>query len=81
MKDVKLSANINIENEIVRLGGKYWRNLIDEGKKRKILTPTEIDLLNIAASIDSLHPKIATPKQAKFIWKIREKLEKAGVLV
>lgn len=81
MKDVKLSANINIENENVRLGGKYWRNLIDEGKKRKILTPTEIDLLNIAASIDSLHPKIATPKQAKFIWKIREKLEKAGVLV
>ena len=81
IKDIKLSANINIESEIVQLGGSYWRNLIEEGKKRKILSLMEIDLLNIAASIDSPRPKIASPKQAKLIWKIREKLENAGVLV
>ena len=81
IKDAKLSTSINIENEIVRLGGIYWRNLIEEGKKRKILTPLEMDLLNIAASIDTPYPKIASPKQAKLIWKIREKLENAGVLV
>lgn len=81
IKDVKLSNSINIESEIINLGGAYWRNLIEEGKKRKILSPMEIDLLNIAASIDTPFPKVASPKQAKLIWKIREKLEKVGVLV
>ena len=41
----------------------------------------EIDLLNIAASTDTPRPKIASPKQAKLIWKIRKKLEDSGVLV
>jgi hypothetical protein len=41
----------------------------------------EVDLLNIAASIDTPKPKIASPKQAKLIWKIREKLEGDGALV
>lgn len=80
-KDNKLSVDINIEKEIVVLGGPYWRNLIEEGLRRKLLSPMEIDLLNIAASIDTPRPKIASPKQAKLIWKIREKLENAGVLV
>lgn len=63
------------------MGGPYWRNLIEEGLRRKLLSPMEIDLLNIAASIDTPRPKIASPKQAKLILKIREKLENAGVLV
>lgn len=81
IQEEKLTSELNIESEIVKLGGSYWRNLIEEGKKRKILSPTEIDLLNIAASIDTPNPRIATAKQAKFIWKIRDKLDQAGVLV
>lgn len=81
IKSEKLNEDISIESEIINLGGEYWRNLIEEGVKRKILSPTELDLLNIAASSDSPKPKIATPKQAKLIWKIRDKLDKAGVLV
>lgn len=81
IRNEKLNNEISIESKIIRLGGEYWRGLIDEGIKRKILSPTELDLLNIAASSDSPKPKIATPKQAKIIWKIREKLDKAGVLV
>ena len=81
MKSEKLGKELNIEGEIVNLGGAYWRNLIAEGLKRKILSPMEIDLLNIAASIDTPRPKIASPKQAKLIWKIRQKLEDSGVLV
>ena len=81
MKSEKLGKELNIEGEIVNLGGAYWRNLIAEGLKRKILSPMEIDLLNIAASIDTPRPKIASPKQAKLIWKIRKKLEDSGVLV
>lgn len=80
-KDKKLTSEINIETEIVNLGGEYWRKLIEEGKKRKLLSLQEIDLLNIAASIDTSSPKVASPKQAQFIWKIRKKLDDAGVLV
>lgn len=80
-KDNKLNEKLNIEVEIVKLGGPYWRNLIQEGLTRRLLTPTEVELLNIAASIDTPRPKIASPKQAQFIWKIRKKLEDAGVLV
>lgn len=81
IKVEKFEKNLNIEVEIVKLGGPYWNGLIIEGLKRKILSPMEIDLLTIAASIGSLKPRIATPKQAKQIWKIRKKLENSGVFV
>jgi hypothetical protein len=80
-KSGKVEKEINIELEIFNLGGPYWRRLIEEGQRRKLLSPQEIDLLMIAASIDTPRPRIASPKQAKFIWKIREKLDNAGVLV
>ena len=80
-KENKTIAKLDIEAEIVRLGGPYWRKLIQDGLNRKLLSPMEIDLLNIAASIDTPRPKIASPKQAQLIWKIRKKLEDAGVLV
>ena len=80
-KEEKTNKDLNVENEIVNLGGAYWRNLIAEGIKRQLLAPNEISLLNIAASIDMPNPRIASPKQAKLIWKIRDKLDNNGVLV
>lgn len=79
--DGKVEKEVNIEVEVYNLGPAYWRRLIDEGTKRKILSPQEIDLLKLPASLDTMNPRIPTPKQIKFIWKIREKLENAGVLV
>lgn len=81
IKSEKLSKDVNIEAEIIRLGGEYWKRLTEEGLKRHILSPMELDLLNIAASTGTPYQKIASPKQAKLIWKIREKLENNGVLV
>lgn len=80
-KNQKLSAAVSIESQIINYGGPYWRRLIDEGNKRKILSPKEIDLLKIPASIDTMRPRIPSEAQAKLIWKIRKKLEDAGVLV
>lgn len=80
-KEAKTVASLNIETEIYKLGGSYWRRLIEEGKKRNLLSQYDIDLLSIAASIDTARPKIASPKQAKEIWKIRGKLDEHGVLV
>lgn len=80
-KNQKLSTAVNIESQIINYGGPYWRRLIDEGNKRKILSPKEIDLLSIPASIDTMRPRVPSEAQAKLIWKIRKKLEDAGVLV
>ena len=80
-KNQKLSAAVNVEVQIINLGAPYWRRLIDEGNKRKILSPKEIDLLSIPASLDTMRPRVPSEAQAKLIWKIRKKLEEAGVLV
>ena len=81
IKEEKLGKDVNIEIEIVKLGAPYWRKLIEEGSKRGILSPEELNMLNMAASLDGPRPRVPSPKQAKFIWKIREKLDNAGILV
>ena len=79
-KEKKESKKIDVEIEIVNLGGQYWENLIKQGLERHLLTSTELDLLNLAARIEKTG-RIPSPKQAQYIWKIRQKLEDAGVLV
>lgn len=80
IKENKLSKKIDIETVIVMAGEAYWERLISEGLTRHLLTTTEIDLLRLAARI-SKTGKLPSPKQYQWIWKIREKLENAGVLV
>lgn len=79
-KENKLSKKLDIETEIVMAGEEYWESLISEGMTRHILSPTEVDLLKIAANVQKTG-KIPSPKQCQWIWKIRSKLEEAGVLV
>lgn len=80
-KDEKLTQNVNILSEIYNLGSDYWTRLKEEGIKRRLLSSKEIDLLNIAISLGTSRPRVPSDRQANFIWKIREKLDKAGVLV
>lgn len=79
-KENRLSKKLDIETSIVMAGEAYWERLISEGLTRHILSSTEIDLLRLAARVQKTG-KIPSPKQAQWIWKIREKLENAGVLV
>jgi len=78
-RESRSKEKVNIEVEIINLGTQYWKNLLEEGKKRKILTPKEIDLLGLVAGIPYF--KIPSEKQAKLIWEIRAKLDNSGVLV
>ena len=80
-KEEKLNKNINILNEIFNLGADYWTRLCEDGIKRRLLSSKEIDLLKMAASLNSPRPKVPSDRQANLIWKIREKLDKEGVLV
>lgn len=79
-KENKLAKKLDIEREIVMAGKDYWERLINEGLNRRIISYQEVDLLKLASRIQ-VTGKIPSPKQMQWIWKIREKLEKAGVLV
>lgn len=79
-KENKLSKKLDIETEIIMAGEEYWKGLIKEGLNRHLLSTTEIDLLSVAAGVQKTG-RIPSPKQCQVIWKIRTKLENAGVLV
>lgn len=80
IKEKKLKKDVNCMVEVYNLGSTYWTNLLAEGMKRHILSPTEMDLLKLAVAYAD-GKKFPSDKQAKLIWKIREKLDQAGVLI
>ena len=80
IKEKKLEKDVNCMVEVYNLGSTYWTILLAEGMKRHILSPTEMDLLKLAVAYAD-GKKFPSDKQAKLIWKIREKLDQAGVLI
>lgn len=80
IKEKKLEKDVNWLVEIYNLGNSYWTDLLKEGMKRHILSPMETDLLNLAVAFTA-GKKVPSEKQAKLIWKIRNKLDQAGVLI
>lgn len=80
IKEEKLKKEVNIMTEIYNFGSDYWQELLEAGVKRKILSYSEMDLLQLAIDFGK-GKKYPSDRQAKFIWKIRLKLENAGVLV
>lgn len=80
IKEKKLEKDVNWLVEIYNLGNSYWTDLLKEGMKRHILSPMEADLLNLAIAFTA-GKKVPSEKQAKLIWKIRNKLDQAGVLI
>lgn len=80
IKDEKLKKEVNIITEIYNLGSDYWQGLLNEGIKRNVLSYMEVDLLKLAVAFGE-GTKIPSDKQAKYIWKIKEKLDNVGVLV
>lgn len=80
VKDKKLEKEVNCMIEIYNFGSEYWEKLLNEGTKRHMLSLMEMDLLKLAIDFAS-DKKVPSEKQSKLIWKIREKLDNAGVLV
>lgn len=83
-KDDKETTLVQRINQIISLGKDYWLELEDEGKKRRLLTGSDMDLLEMAAYINvpsRYNKRIPTDRQFKAIWRIKERLEEAGVIV
>ena len=79
-KDQALTNDLTIEAEIVRKGSPYWKKLLEEGLARRILGPMDVQLLQKASTI-SEGRFLPNSRQAKDLWKLRERLGKNGVLI
>ena len=86
-KEAIESNKVNFEMEVARLAklenGMYWHNLVLEGKKRKIISPKEEDIIiKYVAELGSSNPKrLPSPAQMKVAWEVRKRLDENGALV
>jgi AIPR protein len=70
IKDQRLLNGIEAQSMVVSAGCQLWQQLSEWGQTRKLLSPTEISILRLAASVPI---KIPTEKQAlKLIESIRK---------
>lgn len=79
-KEEKESTQIDLEIEIYQLGSEYWQKLYDEAERMRLLTYKDQSLLQIAISSGE-SGQIPSPRQAKAIMDIKERLEQQGVLI
>ena len=77
IKNRKVENEINLEIEVVKLGAIYWKNLLDWGNKRGILTSLEKSILKIASNFE-ITGKIPSAKQCMVLLKIRDKAYDEG---
>ena len=80
-KEKAASESINVEVEIMKLGGAYWKRIWDEAAERRIIGPLDVRLLQKASTLSGPRPQLLNQKEAKDLWKLRERLEKQGVIV
>lgn len=73
-------VQLDTEIELYNLGSVYWQKLYEESSRMKLLTEKESSLLKIAASIEKTKT-VPTPKQAKAIMAIRDRLENQGIFI
>lgn len=77
-KDQKVINELSAEIEVVKLGDKYWNDIMCWANERKLLTPIERDLLSLASTCVS-SGRVPSTKQAKVILDIRQKLYREGL--
>ncbi len=78
IKDQKLLNGIEAQSLVVSAGGQFWEQLSAWGQTRKLLSPTELGILRVAASVPM---KIPTEKQALKAIESMRKLRSEGCLL
>ena len=74
----KISNEVNALKEIIARGSEYWRNVLQWGMSRRVLTEKEVSILKMVININ-ITGRIPTDKQAKVVIQTRERLIKEGM--
>lgn len=75
IKDQKLLNGIEAQSVVVSAGGQLWEQLSAWGQSRKLLSPTELGILRVAASVPM---KIPSEKQSLKVIESLRKLRSEG---
>ena len=75
VKDQKMLNGIDAQTMVIKAGGKFWRSVKDWGTSRKLLTPMEAGILDVAASVPA---KIPSEKQCIRAIETLRKLQSEG---
>jgi len=75
IKDQKLLNGIEAQSVVVSAGGKLWEQLSEWGQSRRLLSPTEVGILRVAASVPM---KIPSEKQCLKAIEAWRKLRSEG---
>ena len=79
-KNQKEYNEIKASLMISTLGRQYWQSLLNEGMRHNLLSFKDISLLKVAIDIDKTG-KLPSALQTKAIFKIKNKLEEAGIVI
>jgi len=75
VKEQRMLNGIEAQMAVVNAGGKFWGELLQWGKSRKLLTPTEIGVLGVASSVPT---KVPSEKQSAVVISALSKLQREG---
>jgi hypothetical protein len=78
IKDQKLLNGIEAQSIVVSAGGQLWEQLSGWGQSRKLLSPTELGILRVAASVPM---KIPSEKQCLKVIESLRKLRSEGCVI
>lgn len=76
-KKRKVENKINLEIEVIKLGAKYWENILRWGSEKNIFTLIEKSVLKVASNFDKTG-KTPSSKQCTLLFKIRDKVLDEG---
>ena len=75
-KTQKIDDGINAQKRVFEVGAAEWKRILVEGTKRKLLSPIEIGILQIA---EKMPRQIPTDKQSDVLLEILAKAEVEGI--
>lgn len=77
-KTQKIDDGVNAQKRVFEVGAAEWKRILIEGTKRKLLTPKEIGILEIA---EKMPRQIPTEKQSDVLLEILAKAEVEGIRI
>jgi hypothetical protein len=75
LRDLKLLNGIEAQTVVVKAGGPLWRTLKEWGVSRRLLTPTEAGILDVAAAIPN---RLPSEKQSMIAIETLKKMHGEG---